>query len=115
MLVYILVLQTGYKAKKNKTINRKNEDDKCFQCAATNALNYEEIKFNPERVSNIKPFVNKYYWEGINVPSKIDDSKRFDKNNPRIAINICTLKKKKSFQLIFQNKTQPVENEKFSS
>ena len=33
-------------------------DDKCFQYAATVALNYEEIKWNPERFSNIKPFVN---------------------------------------------------------
>ena len=24
------------------------------------ALNYEEIKWNPERVSNIEPFINKY-------------------------------------------------------
>ena len=55
---------------KNKkvTINPKNEDDKCFQYAATIALNYEEIESNPERVSNIKPFINKFDWEGINYP-----------------------------------------------
>ena len=41
-------------------MNQKNEDDKSFQYAATVALNCEEIKWNPERVSNIKPFVNKY-------------------------------------------------------
>ena len=28
---------------------------KSFQYAATVALNYEEIKWNPEKVSNIKP------------------------------------------------------------
>ena len=45
--------------KKNKgTIHPKNKDDKCFQYAATVALNYREIKWNPERVSNIKPFIN---------------------------------------------------------
>ena len=27
----------------------------CFQYAVTFALNYEEIKWNPEIVSNIKP------------------------------------------------------------
>ena len=37
------------------------------------ALNYKEIKWNPERVSNIKPFKNKYKWKGIIYPSKIDD------------------------------------------
>ena len=30
---------------------KKNEDDKCFQYAVMVALNYEEIKWNPERVS----------------------------------------------------------------
>ena len=29
--------------KEKVTINPKNADDKCFQYAATNALNYEEI------------------------------------------------------------------------
>ena len=42
------------------TINPKNKNDKCFQYAATVALNYEEIRWSPERVSNIKPFTNKY-------------------------------------------------------
>ena len=31
--------------------------------------------------SNIKPFVNKYKWKGINYPSKMDDWKMFEKNN----------------------------------
>ena len=55
------------------TINPKNTGDKSFQYAANAALNYEEIKWNPERVSNIKPFINKYNWKGKNHLSKIDD------------------------------------------
>ena len=39
----------------------------------TVVLNYEEIKRNPETVSNIKPFTSKFNWKGINYPSKIDD------------------------------------------
>ena len=79
--------------KKNKvTINRKNADDKCFQYAVTIALNYGKIKSNRERVSNIKPFINKYYWKGINYPEKIDDWKTFEKNNPTIALNIFYIK-----------------------
>ena len=46
--------------KKKATINLKNTDNKCFQYAVTVALNYEEIKWNSERVSSIKPFINKY-------------------------------------------------------
>ena len=45
-------------------------------------LNYGKVKSYPERVLNIKPFINKYKWKGINYPSKIDDFKRFEKINP---------------------------------
>ena len=51
-------------------------------------MNYEEIEPHPERFSNIKPFINKYYLEGINYPSKKDDWKRSQKNNLTIALNI---------------------------
>ena len=66
-----MILQTG---KKKATINPKNTDDKCNNhYKATVALNYEVIELHPERVSNVKPFLNKYDWKGINHPSKIDD------------------------------------------
>ena len=42
------------------TINLKNQDDKCFQYAVTVALNHEEIKKDPQRISKIKPFIDKY-------------------------------------------------------
>ena len=83
--------------KKKATINPKNMDDKCFQYAATVALNYEEIESHPERVSSIKPFINKYNLEGINYPSKIDDWKTFEKNNPTIALNILYTKEKEVY------------------
>ena len=58
--------------KKKATINPKNTDGKCFfQYAATVGLNYEDIKSHPEIVSNIKPFINKYNWNGINYLLKI--------------------------------------------
>ena len=44
----------------------KNSDSKCFQYAVTVALNYEEIESHPVGVSNIKLFINKYNWKGIN-------------------------------------------------
>ena len=52
------------------------------------ALNYGEIESHPERVSNIKWFVNMYKWKGINHPSKIDDWKTLEKYNSAIALNI---------------------------
>ena len=56
------------------------------------ALNYGE--FHPERVSNIKPFANKYKLKGKNYPSKIHDWIMFEKNNLPIALNILYIKEK---------------------
>ena len=39
---------------KKATINPKNSDDKCFKYALTVALNYEQIKKDPQRISKIK-------------------------------------------------------------
>ena len=72
----------------------KNDDNKCFQYAKTIALNFDKIKKDTQRVSNIKPFINNYYWERINYPSKIKDWRIFDKNNPIIALNILYFKEK---------------------
>ena len=44
------------------------------------------------KISNIKPFINKYNWKGINYPYKIDDWKTFEKNNPTITLNILYIK-----------------------
>ena len=48
---------------KKAMINPKNEDVKCFQYAATDALNCKEIKYSPKIVSYIKPFINEYNWK----------------------------------------------------
>ena len=56
---------------KKATTNRTNKKDKkCFQYAVTVTLNHEEIKKYPQRITKIKPFINKYNWEGIYFPSK---------------------------------------------
>ena len=67
----------SYIDKKEKSNNPKNTDDTYFQYAATVALYYEEIESHPERVSNIKLFINKCNWKGINYPLKLDDWKTF--------------------------------------
>ena len=81
------------KETKTTSMNSKNTGDQCFQYAIT-VVSYEEIKWNPKRVSNIKRFINKYNWKRINYPPKIDDWKTFAKNNPIIALNILYIKEK---------------------
>ena len=97
---------------KNKiaTINPKNEDDKHFQYATTVALNQEEIKRDPERISKTKSFVNKYNQKGVSHPSKIDYWKAFEKNNPTVALIFRILKKMKYAQPISQKLIRSVKN-----
>ena len=45
---------------KKATINPTNKKgNKCFQWTVTAALNHEEIKKDPQRITKIKPFINK--------------------------------------------------------
>ena len=55
---------------KKATVNPKNNDDNCFQYAITAALNHEQIKKDPQRITEIKPFIDKYNWKEIGFPSQ---------------------------------------------
>ena len=72
---------------KKSAINPKNNDHKCFQYAATLALNLDKIKKDPQRISKIKPFIEQYNWKDIDFPSTRKDWKRSESNN-EIALNI---------------------------
>ena len=62
---------------KNATINSINKKgNKCFKYTVTIVLNHEEIKENPQRITEIKHFINKYNWEGIKFPSEKHDWKK---------------------------------------
>ena len=73
---------------KRATINPKNKGNKCFQYSITVALNQQNIDNHPERISNIKPFINQYNWEGIDFLTGIKDWEMFEQNNKTIALNI---------------------------
>ena len=51
-------------------------------------MNHKKIGKHPERISNIKPFTDKYSWKDINVPAGIKDWKNFEQNNKTISLNI---------------------------
>ena len=75
---------------KNKKckMNPQNKDNECFLYSITVALNYQNIKNNPERISKIKPFINSLNWDNINFPPKEQDYKNFEMNNKSIALNV---------------------------
>ena len=72
--------------KKKKSNNKSERCRQYFQYVVTVVLNYGENESHPERVSNTRPFINKYKWKGINYASKIDDWK--------IALNILYIEEK---------------------
>ena len=56
------------------------------------------------------PFINKYNWKEINLPSEKDDWKKLEKNNVSIALNVLYTKIEKHTLLMFQNITQILKN-----
>ena len=91
-----------------------------FQYAVAVALNYEEMKEDPQRRAKIKPFLNKYDWEGISYPPEKDDQKKklrknFGRNNVTIPLNVLHAKKKKKkyILLMFPKITQIVKKKLF--
>ena len=62
-----------------------------FSVGCNSCIKLWRSKWNPERVSNIQPFMYNYNWKGINYPTKIDGLKTYEKNIPTIAL--CILKK----------------------
>ena len=82
-------------------INPVNKNDnKCLQYAVTVALNYEEIGKNPEKITEIKPFLSKYKWERLNFPSEKGNWKNLLENNVTIALNVLLYAK---IEKIYQN------------
>ena len=72
------------RSKKEAIIN----GDNCFQNALNDALNYQNIKKDPQRISKIKPYISQYNWKDIEFPSHQKDWKKFEQNNKTIALNI---------------------------
>ena len=70
------------------TKNSKNNDNKCFQYTLTVALNYEQIKKDPQRILKIKYFIDQYNWKEMNFLSHKKDCRKFELNNKSIALNI---------------------------
>ena len=79
--------------------------DNCFQNALTDSLDYQTIKIHPERISKLKPGINKYNWKDIKFPSDKEDWKKFEQNNKEIDLNVLFLPhNKKEIELTYKSK-----------
>ena len=65
---------------------------------------------NYGRITKVKPFINRYNWEGINFPREKDDWKKLGKIMLQLLLMFRMLKKKKYILLMFQKTTPIVKN-----
>ena len=70
--------------KKEAIINGDND----FQNALDDTLNYQTLEKDPQRIWKLKPYINKYNWEGIEFPAGPKEWGKFERNNKAIALNV---------------------------
>ena len=78
----------GWLRGKKETIISGDND---FRNALNDALNYQNIETHPERISKLKPYINRYNWEEIDFPAGPKEWKKFGRNHKKIALNILLI------------------------
>ena len=72
---------------KNNNNNNNSNNNNEFENALDDTLNYLNIETHPEKISNTKPYINKYNWKVIKFPAEPEEWKKFERNNKTIALN----------------------------
>ena len=76
------------------------------QYSVTVALNHQNIENHPERIPNIKPFIDQCNWEGIDFPAGMKVWKKFEQNNKTIAFNVLFIPPNtKAINLAYKSKS----------
>ena len=78
-------------AKKKAIVNPQNSDEECFKWSIIAAECFKEIKWNPERITNLKRFERHYDWSGLEFPIAINKIGIFERKND-VSITILALK-----------------------
>ena len=59
------ILLPDWLMKRKAIINPRNSDMECFKWAIIAAMKWEEVGNNPERVSKLKRYEEKFDWSGL--------------------------------------------------
>ena len=78
-------------------------NDNSLKNALDDAWNYQTIKTNPERISKLKPYINKYNWEGIEFPLGPKGWIKFERNNKTLHLMYNNKRKKQVILLMITN------------
>ena len=87
-----------------RKINPKSSDEESFMYSILISLHYYDISCNPERLSNLRPYINKYNFTDFTA-------KGFQINNPDISLTIIDENKNTLYRPsnIGNNKVQVVK------
>ena len=75
-------------ARKKAIINPHNDDEECFRWSVIAAEN-AGMK-DPQRVSNLRKFMDNYDWPGLEIPVSNKDIGKFETRN-NIAVNVLAV------------------------
>ena len=75
-------------ARKKVIVDPHNDDEKCFKWSVI-AVEKVGMK-DPQRVSNLRKFMDNYYWSGLEFPVSIKDIGKFETRN-NISVNILAV------------------------
>ena len=70
---------TGKKERITNNNNNNNNNNNDFKNALDDALNYQTTEKDPQRISKLKPNINKYNWEGIDYPAGSKEWQKVEK------------------------------------
>ena len=73
--------------RKKAIVNPHNDDEECFKWSVIAAEN-AGMK-DPQRVSNLRKFMDNYDWSGLEFPVSIKDIGKFETRN-NISVNVVT-------------------------
>ena len=96
------------RGKKEAIIN----GDANFEDALDDALNYQTIEKDTQRISKLRPYINKYNWKGIEFPVGPKEWVKFERNNKTIALNVLNIPRNTKTKVLHidQNMTIIVKN-----
>ena len=69
-------------------INVRNKDNRGFEYAILSAQHHNEIKADHSRPSKYKKYLGKFDFTGIEFPVSLEDTDKFEKQNPGIGVNV---------------------------
>ena len=73
----------GWIAAKKAVINPRNTDEECFKWAVIAALHHDEMNKNPQRISLLRQYEDRYNWQGLEFPLAVSKVSKVREEQPR--------------------------------